>query len=833
MIKRTPNGLYVSDELTIDLTRVKSELKQKFVREVRDYNEGGRQGVAPKLVASVAATHAGLPTGNMAFYIPDRMKAGLPSFTDGYPKPVLLHHNDMRDPVGRVHRATYRDLSHKYLEPMKRFTERYGGTTFCDSQQDLEKAFDQVEWVMENMVPMKDYAGLGYGELDLHITDAEAAEKIMDQRYLTVSVGFTTDSMYCSNCHQDWASEGFCEHERGKVYDGKRTLVIPGKFIYEEVSWVNNPADSNAKVLSVSETPSLAGQTLELPQSVENAQDSMCVPILISVSDGKVSRLDSFKKVTPERAQEVIDVAKQEDNTQPKAPELVEVEIDGNTYQFSADAKGLLETEDAKREHYITAPVEGGHQHRVMIDPETGNGHTDYVEDHSHEVVGRVIKEAGTHDYNDETGQVTMKNVHTHELDKKVAPLTDEQESTEEKVEDAAASEDNAEVEVEDASKKSKKRYRKMSDEIEGEDEIELEDGADVPEGYELIEEDAQEQDAQEEDSDPTQFELTDWASVEAARAAVNDSELSDAIKARTIMAINKKAKELELSAPSELDPVEVELVDPTNEDASIKLGFTSEEDFVASVKEMTPEAREANEDALTAACGVFGITLESIKDSLDAGAGRAVRLTKAEAQAAAKALFYNIDKALIDEMVNALNENVIDDKRAELGTYIVDRLIEEQIVDNFFADYVALQKELEDARKKLAAVTKANRDFYASKQDDLARVVVALKVALKKPEFVDLNDEALETKMKELKVRSVDSLQDSLSDLINEFSGSEQIDSEETNEVVEEPVDSPEVGRVVQKDTVDRQDLDIFQGLTDAQYRVALSIQNRYKNRS
>jgi hypothetical protein len=282
MIKKTPNGLYVSDNLTVDMTRVKPELKNKFVQKVRDFEQAGRVGVAPKLVVSVAATHAGLPTGNMAFYTPDRMKQGLPSFTDKFAKPVLLHHNDMADAVGRVNRATYRDLSHMYVEPMQKFAERYGGTVFTDAKVDLEKAFDQVDWIVENMVPMKDYAGLGYGELDLHITDAEAAEKIVDQRYLTVSVGFTTDSMYCSNCHQDWASEGMCEHERGKVYDGKQTLLIPGKFNYEEVSWVNSPADPGATVLSVSETPSLADSATEDEslETVVNTQDSICQPIL-------------------------------------------------------------------------------------------------------------------------------------------------------------------------------------------------------------------------------------------------------------------------------------------------------------------------------------------------------------------------------------------------------------------------------------------------------------------------------------------------------------------------------------------------------------------------
>jgi hypothetical protein len=812
MIKKTPNGLYVSDNLTVDMTRVKPELKNKFVQKVRDFEQAGRVGVAPKLVVSVAATHAGLPTGNMAFYTPDRMKQGLPSFTDKFAKPVLLHHNDMADAVGRVNRATYRDLSHMYVEPMQKFAERYGGTVFTDAKVDLEKAFDQVDWIVENMVPMKDYAGLGYGELDLHITDAEAAEKIVDQRYLTVSVGFTTDSMYCSNCHQDWASEGMCEHERGKVYDGKQTLLIPGKFNYEEVSWVNSPADPGATVLSVSETPSLADSATEDEslETVVNTQDSICQPILYSVMDGSATRLDSFKRVTPERAQEVIDVAKQEDNTQPKAPELVKVTIDDNEIEFPAEASDLLNAEDAKRENYVTDEVDG-HRHRIIIDPATGNGYTSYDTDHSHNVVNRVVESGGDGSYNDETGKFEVKNPHTHELEKKVAPLTDEKdEATEtpeaDKVEDAKDESDNEEK-VEDKAPE--------SDETDSKEETEdkVEDAK------------SDEESTDEESTDEEEAELTFEDKVAAIKA---DESLSDSEKARKIFELSKT--EEKEAAPAEFDVIEVELQDPTNEDAKITLAFTSEESFTESLGEMTQEAVEANKDQLERACSVFGIELPTFEPEAEVEDASGTPLTKAEAAAAASNLFNNINKDFVEKLIEGLNSIADDNERKEIAAHIVDRMIADKMFVDIFTEYNALKQQLEDTQEKLAAVTKSNRDFYAGKQDDLARVVVALKVALKKPEFVDLNDEALAAKTKELKVRSVDSLQDSLSDLINEFS---ETDIEtETNEVSETPVE-PEVGTVVEKDNANRQDMEIFEGLSDRQYASAVRLQNRFKNRS
>ena len=71
--------------------------------------------------------------------------------------------------------------------------------------------------------------GLGYGELDLGITSRAAAERILDERYLTVSTSFTTTSIRCSICGHDWAPDGPCDHTPGQAYEvadnGNRSSV--------------------------------------------------------------------------------------------------------------------------------------------------------------------------------------------------------------------------------------------------------------------------------------------------------------------------------------------------------------------------------------------------------------------------------------------------------------------------------------------------------------------------------------------------------------------------------------------------------------------------------
>ena len=45
-IKRTEEGIIImTDDVKIDMSRIKPELKDKFVKQVRDFHQGGRVGV--------------------------------------------------------------------------------------------------------------------------------------------------------------------------------------------------------------------------------------------------------------------------------------------------------------------------------------------------------------------------------------------------------------------------------------------------------------------------------------------------------------------------------------------------------------------------------------------------------------------------------------------------------------------------------------------------------------------------------------------------------------------------------------------------------------------
>jgi hypothetical protein len=204
------------------------------------------------LLVTLEATHSGIINGNQRFYRPDRMQASVHTWVqDGRPaKPVLVRHDPGSDPLGRILKASYIDLSYKYASdfPIVKDTVFYN----TDARKRFN-LYDSIDWIVKNLMGMQDYRGLGYCELGARITQPEAVRKVLNDEYLTVSVGFTTDQGLCSICHTDWAVDDRCEHQMGSTVDGKRAFLISGNFDYQEMSFVNFPADPFAGTINKSQ----------------------------------------------------------------------------------------------------------------------------------------------------------------------------------------------------------------------------------------------------------------------------------------------------------------------------------------------------------------------------------------------------------------------------------------------------------------------------------------------------------------------------------------------------------------------------------------------------
>jgi len=171
------------------------------------------------LIIEVAAIHEGL-TSNYNFYSKEDLEKSLNSWVEPYPKPIILNHDLNSEPFGRVMAAK-----------------------------------------------MDEEDGSSFVRLQIAITDPVAAQKIMDQRYLTGSVGGRAGKAICSISGEDLASEssgrpGVARYARGKVYKGKLAYIKMEDISFKEYSFVNQPADQKSGVRKINpQDPSSQGSS--------------------------------------------------------------------------------------------------------------------------------------------------------------------------------------------------------------------------------------------------------------------------------------------------------------------------------------------------------------------------------------------------------------------------------------------------------------------------------------------------------------------------------------------------------------------------------------------
>lgn len=168
----------------------------------------------PVLVIESLSSHYGYVNGNQAYYKPENGPKSAKTFIAPYQKPVLKGHNMFSDsdPIGRVTDARYVPFE---IAPNKAkdLTTRKG----------VIRTFSTI-------------------------TDPDAIEKVMDNRFLTQSVSGVTPSVDCSICGANWKDKP-CEHNFGDMYDNKLCYKVFGPIDYQEVSFVWKPADKEARTL--------------------------------------------------------------------------------------------------------------------------------------------------------------------------------------------------------------------------------------------------------------------------------------------------------------------------------------------------------------------------------------------------------------------------------------------------------------------------------------------------------------------------------------------------------------------------------------------------------
>ena len=161
------------------------------------------------LLPRIEAIHAGR-TRNYNHYLAEKLhgdasiKSGVYSWMQPYAKPVIYNHNTNTEATGRIYSAAYAE-------------------------------YTQAGRPGIIVIPK--------------ITESKAVQALKDGRLLTVSIGATTDAAICSICGTDIINEGYCGHMKGEEYDGRTAEWIAGNIWFDELSWVNVPADADAMVV--------------------------------------------------------------------------------------------------------------------------------------------------------------------------------------------------------------------------------------------------------------------------------------------------------------------------------------------------------------------------------------------------------------------------------------------------------------------------------------------------------------------------------------------------------------------------------------------------------
>ena len=192
----------INQTVEIQFTPEQSTQLQESFKQIK-LSESTGTSDKRKLIVTVEGIHTGM-TKNKTFYPGNTLEASVPTWTTPHYKPVLKNHNEYSEPLGRVIHAEYGEstLTDKYTVKMK-----------------------------------------------LEVTDQDTIEKVLDGRYLTLSVGGSANKVTCSVCAKDLVTEGYCGHSRGRSYDGKEAYWMIGNYTGDEISFVNMPADVHAQVI--------------------------------------------------------------------------------------------------------------------------------------------------------------------------------------------------------------------------------------------------------------------------------------------------------------------------------------------------------------------------------------------------------------------------------------------------------------------------------------------------------------------------------------------------------------------------------------------------------
>jgi len=208
--------------------------------------------IPTELLIKIKATHFNYMNKNHVFYTENAVKKGAKSWVKPFNKPQLVGHNEKGDPIGRI-------IDYKIIK---------GTDTPSNEPSD-------------------------YVQITARITDEDSIAKIIDGRYLTVSVGSESCRVICSECDQVITEDGLCEHKKGTYNEnGEPIYWLIDQIGYTEDSFVNVPADEFAQIEEIM----INGEWVAYTKFSDNRESYLSVFILEDTMDDKGTKLTAAQR---------------------------------------------------------------------------------------------------------------------------------------------------------------------------------------------------------------------------------------------------------------------------------------------------------------------------------------------------------------------------------------------------------------------------------------------------------------------------------------------------------------------------------------------------------
>ena len=180
---------------------------KSLYKRVKNSFEKNEDIEVPYIFEQTIATHFGYVNNNNTMYPVEYANKSARSWTMPFRKPVLVNHDRNSPPLGRHYYAIYKPSD--TLIPSK-----------------------------INDIKTPKGAILTHS----YISDKDAIDKVMDGRFLTVSISGSTPEMKCSICDSLIFE---CDHYPGEIYDRQLCYKKTRELDYIERSFVNQPADQS------------------------------------------------------------------------------------------------------------------------------------------------------------------------------------------------------------------------------------------------------------------------------------------------------------------------------------------------------------------------------------------------------------------------------------------------------------------------------------------------------------------------------------------------------------------------------------------------------------